>query len=135
PVCFTAMTFSTWAALNVIKLPSPVVGLGLGCVFVLLSLLFLTLSRLRKSANPRISLGLCMITIGCYFLATLILPAKIEEAKEIYKSFIVAESSRLVENTKRDASSTIDLNNNIGVLALLFSSILIGFFGKQRADT
>ncbi len=115
PVCLSAITFCSWAVLGVIKLPAPIVGLGLGCAFVLLSLLFLVIARLKKSTNSQINLGLTMITIGCYFLASLIIQAKIEEAKGIYKSFITE-------------TGNIDLTNSIGVFALLFSAMLIGFF-------
>ena len=49
PVCLTAMTFSTWAALNVIKLPTYIVGIGLGVVFVTLSLFFLLFPKTHHS--------------------------------------------------------------------------------------
>ncbi|MFH1097574.1 MAG: DUF2162 domain-containing protein [Candidatus Desantisbacteria bacterium] len=122
PVCLTAITFCTWAALGVIKLPALIVGLGMGGSFVLLSLLFLTLARVsRKSTNPRISLGLCMIAIGGYFLASLILPAKIEEARGVYHSFLVEGNG-------------MALNDSVGVFMVLLLAALIGFF-KQRGIT
>lgn len=40
PVCLSAMAFSTWAALGIIELPAVLVGLGLGVVFIVLSLAF-----------------------------------------------------------------------------------------------
>ncbi len=121
PVCLSAIIFCSWAVLGVIKLPAPVVGLGLGCAFVLLSLLFLVIVRLRKSINPQINLGLTMITIGCYFLASLVIPAKIEEAKGIYESFIAQ-------------GHNIDFNNSLGVFALLFVALLIGYLGNRRFE-
>jgi len=122
PVCFTAMTFSTWAALNVIKLPAHLVGLGLGIVFCFLSILFyFILKFVGRNSSPRIGISFGMLGIGLYFLAALVIPAKIEEAKGVYKSFLTE-------------TSNIDLNNSIGVLALLFSAMLIGFFGKQRGQ-
>ena len=119
PVCLTAMTFSTWAALSVIKLPAHLVGLGLGIVFCLLSLLFCCILKfIARNSSPRIGISLGMIVIGLYFLASLIIPAKIEEAKGIYRSFLTG-------------ANNIDLNNSIGVFALLFSAMLIGFFAKR----
>ena len=121
PVCLGAMTFSTWAALNVIRLPSYIVGLGLGIVFVGLSLLFLGITRLKSSMPPRISLGLSMMGIGIYFMASLVLPAKIEEAKGVYMSFLAD-------------SSGIDINNAAGVLAVLLITALIGYFSNIKKE-
>lgn len=121
PVCLTAMTFSTWAALSVIKLPAYIVGLGLGITFAALSLLFYGFTRLKRSANPAIGLGLSMVVIGLYFLASLILPAKIEEAKGIYGSFLTE-------------GNNIDMNNGIGVFTLLFTALIIGYFANKRQE-
>lgn len=114
PVCLTAMTFSTWSALSVIKLPSAFVGLGLGIAFVLLSLILIAFARLNRSEMPEIRLGLSMIGIGLYFIASLFLPAKIEEAKGVYQSFIAG-------------GGNIDINNSIGVFALLFAALVVGY--------
>lgn len=119
PVCMTAMTFSTWTALNVIKLPSPLVGLGLGITFAVLSLLFLAFAKLKSSERPEISLGLSMITIGIYFIASLFLPAKIEEAKGVYMSFLAD-------------SRVVDINNAMGVLTVLLIAMLIGYFSNFK---
>lgn len=127
PVCLTAITFSTWAALDVLKLPAPLVGLGLGIIFVALSLLFCISLKLitRRSSliTSRIGLGLSMMGIGLYFLASLFLPMKIEEAKGIYKSFLTE-------------GGNIDVNNSIGVLVLLFVALIIGYLAnkKQRVN-
>ncbi|MBU2599631.1 DUF2162 domain-containing protein [bacterium] len=118
PVCVAAITFSTWAALNVIKLPAPVVGLCIGTSFVVLTLLIIIMIRMNCISNSNVNIGLSMIGIGLYFLATLVLPPKIEEAKGIYGSFLTG-------------TNNIDLNNSIGVFALLFSAMLIGFFAKR----
>ncbi len=115
------MTFSTWAALSVIKLPAPLVGLGLGITFVALSLLFYGFTMIKRSANPAIGLGLSMMGIGVYFLSSLILPAKIEEAKGIYGSFLTE-------------GNNIDMNNAIGVSALLFTALIIGYFANKRQE-
>jgi predicted transporter len=125
PVCFTAMTFSTWAALHVIKLlpgapAAYLVGLGLGVAFCFLSILFyLILKFVSRNTSSSTGISFGMLGIGLYFLAALVIPAKIEEAKVVYKSFLTEGSG-------------IDLNNSIGVAALLFSAMLIGFFGKRR---
>lgn len=119
PVCLTAMTFSTWAALSVIKLPAYIVGLGLGIVFVGLSLLFFGITRLKSSMSPRISLGLSMMGIGIYFIASLVLPAKIEEARGVYQSFITEKVN-------------IDITNSIGVFAILFVAFAIGYFANKK---
>jgi len=123
PVCLTAMTFSTWAALSVIKQPTILIGLGLGIVFISLSLAFyfsLKLMTLKSSLmTQKIGLGLGMIAIGLYFISSLILPAKIEEAKGIYRSFLTE-------------GSNIDLNNSIGVFALLFVALVIGYFVNKK---
>ncbi|MBI5211782.1 MAG: DUF2162 domain-containing protein [Nitrospirae bacterium] len=121
PVCLTAMTFSTWAALSVIKLPSLIVGIGLGVIFVLLTLAIVGLTRIKQTSSPEISLGLGMIAIGLYFMASLYLPAKIEEAKGVYKSFLTE-------------GGNIALNNSIGVFALLFVTLVIGYLTNKKRE-
>jgi predicted transporter len=119
PICLTAMTFSTWTALSVIKLPAIFVGLGIGISFTALALLFLFFARFGKSGSPETSLGLAMITIGLYYIAALLLPAKIEEARGIYASFV-------------DKVVATDHTHMIGVLFILLFAMLIGYFGKQK---
>jgi len=119
PVCIAAMTFSTWTALGVIKLPAALVGIGMGFSFAALTLLFLALARFGKSESPEASLGLAMIAIGLYFGASLLLPAKIEEAKGVYVSFI-------------DKSGMMDNTNTIGVLLVLLIAMFIGYLRKQK---
>lgn len=125
PVCLTAITFSTWAALKVIKLPALVVGLGLGIIFIILSLLtyfFIRVFTLKSThLNKRIALGLSMIGIGLYFLTSLFLPAHIEAAKSIYQSFATE-------------GSNIALSDHIGVFLLLLAAMLIGFWGNKRRE-
>ncbi|AEB10060.1 DUF2162 domain-containing protein [Desulfobacca acetoxidans] len=125
PVCLTAITFSTWAALQVIKLPAWVVGLGLGATFIILSLLIylgLKLFTLRSTRlNQRIGLGLSMLAIGLYFLSSLFLPAHIEAAKSIYQSF-ATEGGNLV------------LVEHIGVFFLLLAALLVGFLMNKRRE-
>ena len=125
PVCLSAMTFSTWAALNVFKFPAYLVGLGLGIVFIVLSLAFyfsLKLFTIHFSlVTPRVGLGLSMIAIGFYFIASLYLPAKIEEARGMYQSFLTE-------------GANIDMNNSIGVFAILFVAFVIGYFANKKVE-
>ncbi len=121
PVCLTAMTFSTWSALSVIKLPPLVVGIGLGIAFALLTLAVVGFARLSKASSPNISLGLSMITIGLYFILSLYLPAKIEEAKGMYQSFLVE-------------GGNTDMNNSIGVLVTLFIAFVIGYLANKKME-
>ena len=125
PVCLSAMTFSTWAALNVIKLPTYIVGIGLGVVFVTLSLFFYFFLKLithnSSLATKRITLGLSMMGIGIYFMASLVLPSKIEEARGMYQSFLTE-------------GANIDMNNSIGVFAILFVVFVIGYFANKKSE-
>lgn len=121
PVCLSAMTFSTWAALSVVKLPSILVGIGLGIVFAALTLAVIRMTRLKQASNPEISLGLGMIAIGLYFMASLYIPARIEEAKGVYKSFL-------------SEGSNVALNNSIGVFALLFVALVIGYLTNKKRE-
>jgi hypothetical protein len=57
------MTFTTWAALGVIKQPPLLLGLA----FSLL-----------------VPLGMAMIGVGLYFVGSLFLPAKIEAARALF---------------------------------------------------
>lgn len=119
PVCATAMTFSTWTALSVIKLPAVLVGLGMGLTFAALSLLLMMVTRLRKSERPETPLGLTMLTVGVYFMASLFLPAKIEEAKGVYLSF-------------HDNGGVMDTHNTGGTLLVLLIALLIGYFSSSQ---
>lgn len=125
PVCLSAMTFSTWAALNVFKFSAYLVGLGLGIVFIVLSLAFYFSLKLFNShsslVTPRVGLGLSMIAIGFYFIASLYLPAKIEEARGMYQSFLTE-------------GANIDMNNSIGVFAILFVAFVIGYFANKKVE-
>jgi len=125
PVCLTAITFSTWAALQVIKLPAWVVGLGLGAAFISLSLLVylcIKLFTLKTTlVNQRIGLGLSMLAIGLYFLTSLFLPAQIEAAKSIYQSFSTEGGS-------------MALSDHLGVFLLLLAALVVGFLVNKRRE-
>jgi predicted transporter len=120
PICLTAICFSTWAALNAIRLPAPLVGLGLGLAFGVLAAAVWLAARLRPGQHSQAPLGLAMVVIGLYLIASLFLPAKVKEAQEMYGSFIM-------ENAVTESSG------GMGALALLPVLLLIGFFaGKRR---
>jgi predicted transporter len=121
PVCLSAMTFSTWALLSVIKLPAYLVGLSLGFGFISLSLLVLGLIKIKKSGFSPVSLGLSMVAIGGYFIGSLIVPAKIEEAKKVYQNFLAE-------------GSNFSIKDNIYVLGLLFIALIIGYFSNKRLE-
>lgn len=125
PVCLTAMTFSTWAALSVIKLPAPVVGLGLGIVFVVLSLFFyFSLKLITRNSSlftQEIGLGLGMIVIGLYFISSLFLPRKIEEARAVYQSFL-------------SEGMGIDAGNMAGVIIILILAGLVGYLTNLKKE-
>ncbi len=117
PVCLTAITFSIWAAGSVIKVSEIFLGLGLGVVFIALTLFVIIITRLRGASNPEINLGLAMLTVGLYFILSLFIPGKIEEAKAVYRSFLTE-------------TGEINLDNSAGVILVLLIGILLGFLFK-----
>lgn len=121
PVCLAAMAFSVCAAGAALRLPPLVVGLCLGGAFVLASLAVLFLLRRRRAAEASATpLGLAMTVIGLYFVLSLAIPAKIEEAKGMYASFLLEHQ-------------TIDIQNTLGALGILAAMVLIGYWaGKHR---
>ncbi len=121
PVCLSAMLFSTWAAIGVIKLPGPVVGMLLGLAFAFLTLVVMALSALSRLDHPDAALGLTMVTIGLYFVLSLFLPAKIEEAKRMYASM---------------AGNTQHLNPYHAGLtaAVLVAAGAVGFFSASHKE-
>ena len=121
PVCLSAMSFSTWTALGALAMPPALVGLGLGASFAVLTLVFLLLSRVGKSAHPDASLGLAMVAIGLYFIGSLLLPAKIEEGRAMYASF-----------TGTGAGAGADASNMAGVLLILFAALAMGWIIRQK---
>jgi predicted transporter len=117
PVCLSAMTFSTWAALQALPLLPWGVGLVMGCVFSVMTLLVMAAVRQRSERTSTPSLGLAMITIGLYFIASLFLPGKVEQAKGMYGSFL-----------KEVAPATGSGTGGMILLALLLTALLAGFF-------
>jgi MFS family permease len=112
------MTFSTWAALNAVRLHPLLVGLGLGLAFALMAVIVMLAARLRPDNRSEAPLGLAMIVIGLYFVGSMFLPGKIEEAKGMYASFIM-------ENAGAGNSG------GTWLLAILPLVLLIGFFAKK----
>jgi predicted transporter len=119
PVCVTAITFALWSALSIIQFPAVLVGLGMGIVFSLLAVMIIILAVKAGSDSPDTSLGLGMIAIGFYFIASLFLPAKIEEAKAVYATFL-------------EKGSNLDIVNTLGVILILFVCMAIGFLANTR---
>lgn len=114
PVCLTAMAFSTWTALSVVRAPAGLLGLGLGLSFCIMTLLVVVLVRMRRTEHPETALGLVMITLGLYFAAALFLPAKIEEARAMY----MAKAKEVIPLVSRDV---------LGIMTVLAFCILVGF--------
>lgn len=114
PVCLTAMTFSTWSALSVIALPPAIVGLLLGTTFATLSLALSKVVRFRQSERSGTGLGVGMIGIGLYFITSLYLPAKIEEARGIYSSFV-------------SEGGSLPVSDMLGVAIMLSAAFLTGY--------
>lgn len=124
PVCLTAMVFSIWSFLNIVQWHAFLVGLTLGIIFIFLSLfvyflLRITISQVEQE-NQKIWLGLSMIALGLYFIALLYIPAKIEEAKGIYNSFIV------------NGLSGVDRKQYFFVFFLLIISSVAGFITNRK---
>ncbi len=123
PICLTAMTFSTWTALNSLPLLPWGVGLLLGSGFSIMTLLVMLLVGRRKTGNGLPSLGLAMITIGLYFIASLFLPGKVEQARGMYGSFL-----KELQPVATGGNSGMLLAGILGV------ALLAGFF-LHKGDT
>jgi len=122
PVCLTAMTFSIWAALNAITLPPLLTGLCLGSAFAFMALLVALVVRPRSGPTSETSLGMAMIVVGLYFIASLFLPAKIEAARGMYSSFI----------TENRIPPGYD---GAGVLIFILFLALAGFMSGRSGNT
>ncbi len=125
PVCLAAMIFSTWTALNSLPLLPWAVGLVLGGAFIVMTLLVLFITRTRTTTGSVHSLGLAMITIGLYFIASLFLPAKVEQAKGMYGSFV------------QELQPALESGNSgqVGLLAVVLVVALLSGFFLRKGDT
>jgi predicted transporter len=123
PVCLAAIAFSLIAARRATTLSAPLLGLLLGLVFITLAAGFAFTARRFAKANRdmplRAILGLGMILIGVYFLAALVVPAKIRSAERIYATFAV------------EPGSTANLPF-APVFGLLLALALIGFLARRK---
>ncbi len=113
PICLSAMTFTTWAALNAIKQPPLLLDLGLGLVFSVLVLLVTLVCKVRTDRSL-VPLGMAMIVVGFYFVGSLVLPAKIEAALALF-------TATVHENPVPFGQETL------GVLVFLIVLLLAGF--------
>jgi predicted transporter len=119
PICLSAMTFSTWAAFNIIKQPPLLVGLSLGVSFSVMALLVTIAFKTRTGNRSQTSLGMTMIVLGLYFVLSLFLPAKIEAARSMYQSF--------------DNDSLMPVSPDAaGVLVFLIVLLFAGFFAGKN---
>jgi predicted transporter len=123
PVCLTAMTFSTWTALNSLPLRAWAAGLLLGGIFSVMTLLVMAAVRPGSPCRSVPSLGLAMVTIGLYFIASLFLPARIEQAKGVYGSFL-----RELQPAAGNGTGGMMLP------VLLLAALLIGFFSRKGGN-
>ncbi len=121
PVCICAITVSMWSALTVVRLHAALIGLGVGISFAAMTLAVMTIARFRRYEHPGIALGLTMITVGLYFVGSLFLPAKIEEAKGMYASL----------STENNEVSSY---HGMAIWAILLVVMLIGFFAGKRRE-
>ncbi|HPX61890.1 MAG TPA: DUF2162 domain-containing protein [Deltaproteobacteria bacterium] len=121
PVCLSAMVFSTWAALNSVKLTPLWLGLCLGLAFSAMALLVAFSARMRSGGMPQTSLGMAMITVGLYFVGSLFLPAKIEEAKKMYHSFV-------------NETPKLSSGDTTGVMVLMLILLLVGFWASRKRE-
>jgi len=113
PICLSAMTFTTWAALNAIKQPPLLLGLGLGLAFSLLVLVVTLVCKVRTDRSL-VPLGLAMIVVGLYFVGSLVLPAKIEAARTLFTATVQENPVPLGQEA-------------LGVLVFLIVLLLAGF--------
>jgi predicted transporter len=118
PVCLSAMTFTTWAALGVIKQPPLLLGLSLGLAFSLMVLLVTLVCNVR-TARSLVPLGLAMIVVGLYFIGSLFLPAKIETARALFTAATNEGPAPLGQD-------------GLGVLAFLIVLLLAGYLAGNK---
>lgn len=118
PICLSAMTFTTWAALNAIKQPPLLLGLYLGLAFSLMVLLVTIACKVRTDRSL-VPLGMAMIVVGLYFVGSLFLPAKIEAARALFSS------------AANDNQIPIG-QDGLGVLVFLIFLLLTGFIAGNK---
>ncbi len=122
PVCVTAIAYSTWAAVWMAETSPIYTGLILTLIFLSISTAFLLLSRLTKDTKG-VGLAISFFVIGAYFLLSLIVPSIIQDAKEVYKSFV---------QTQKDVNISKD---TLSVFLIMISTIGVGYIiGTRRRD-
>ncbi len=124
PVCFSAVVFSTWTALQITSMSPLLVGVGLGTSFILLaSVLHASVRWRRQRADSRssaLALGWVMIAIGSYFLASMIVPGKIQKAKSVFETF---------NANNEQIGGAVD---GTGVFVLLAGVAVLGYFLRRK---
>ncbi|MCC7201993.1 MAG: hypothetical protein IT393_04925 [Nitrospirae bacterium] len=125
PFLLTAAVFSSWMAAPLFDLKPLSAGLITGFLFILIALLSFRGGFLQQKddlpVSSRMRLGLIMLGLGVYFPAAMVFPARIDEARGVFKSFLA------------EGAGT-SFNNSIGVIAILFAAALIGFFSRKKKE-
>ncbi len=121
PVCITAMAYSSWAVINMSEISALKAGLLLSGIFLGISTIVLILSRFSKDTTG-FGLSYGLFIIGAYFILSLLVPSAIQEAKDIYKSYVSIKTPLL---NNRDM---------IGVLTIITLCITSGYIigGRKR---
>ncbi len=96
PVCVISIVFSTWALQSATGWNGTIVALILGAGFSLISLMPRLIVRVAQISVSSPNLGLIMLAIGTYFIVSIFVPAKVEEAKHIYEIFLVENQTIII---------------------------------------
>lgn len=114
PVCITAIGISVSSGLTVLKASPLAVGLVMGLIFVGLAGAFAVAFKPKNEESADVPLGLAMIGISIYFIGSLFIPQKIEDARLAYQSFSAS-------------SSNLDTTQSTGVLVMFVIIFALGF--------
>ncbi len=122
PFCLGAMLFSIRAGVAVTGMSPLFLGFCLGGAFILMALAAYYLVRNDDEGEAPTTLGFAAMVVGFYFILAPIIPAKVEEVKNMYSSF-------LAEN------QAMDMYNTLGTCGILLLMMAAGYFaGRQRKE-
>jgi predicted transporter len=125
PACLIAMVASTGVVMKLTRLSALAVGVALGITFVALGWIlqrFLWSARGRPLARTsQVAIGLTMLAMGAYFLATMFLPAAIRNAGQVYASFIAD-------------GVEIGTGSGQGVWLMLAAVAAFGYFARGKSE-